>query len=571
MNRNVESHFSQLPSVDIQRSIFNRDFDHLTTFNVGELVPVFCQEVLPGDTLNITTSKVVRLQTLLTPPFSNLYLDTYFFFTPNRILWNHWQEFCGENKDSAWAPDTTYSMPKIAPPEGGFASGTIADYLGLPVGVEFNPGDPDHPDYRHYPTSLPFRAYGLICNEFFRDENLTDPLNIPLGDALQHGSNGSDYINDVANGGKPFIAAKFHDLFTSCLPQPQKGQQISVPLPNFPGGTFPVLTSADSSPFTDLVEPLRMYQGIWSSSEGYHQDSSNTNGLATSYGVDNHRLVGAGTADPTSSGRYFFPSNLSVTVPGSTTTPLSINDLRLAFAAQKMLERNARGGTRYREILLSHFGVRSPDARLQIPEYLGGNRIPIQVHQVTNTAQSEQDFLGDLGAMSYTTDIHDDVSKSFTEHGYVLGLCVARYDHSYSQGLSRMWTRNDFTDFFLPVFSNIGEQPLYQSELFCDGNPNPNVFGYNEAWAEYRYAPNMITGEMRPGIPNSLASWHFGDFYETAPTLSDSWIREDKTNVDRTLAVTSMLSNQIMLDVFFKSIWTRPMPMYSIPGLIDHN
>lgn len=567
MNRNVESHFSRLPAVDIQRSVFDRSSSHKTSFNVGDLVPLYIDEILPGDTVQLETSKVVRLQTLLAPVMDNIYLDTYWFFVPNRIVWSHWQEFCGENRQSAWAPTTTYTIPKIKSPAGGFSSGTIADYFGLPVGVEWSDG-------KHMPSALPFRAYAKICDEFFRDQNLTDPLNIPTGDANQDGSNGDNYISDVANGGKPFKVAKYHDYFTSCLPSPQKGTSPSIPIGEgkFIGGDFPVYAKnelidvAKFYPERDLSGSLRFLNIGNDESRTYRQIY---NSVETVPGAVNTAHTPAESREAPG---LSYPANLWASVPDQTTqssASIDINQLRLAFQMQKYLERNARGGTRYIEILKSHFGVTSPDARLQRPEYLGGNRISLSVRSVNNTAQSEQDFLGDLGANSVTQDVHFDVNKSFVEHGYLICVACARYDHTYSQGLERFWFRNNFMDFYLPVFANIGEQPVYTDEIYFTNTED--VFGYNEAWADYRYKPNRVSGEMRPGVPNTLSYWHFADLYSSAPTLSDGWIREDKTNVDRTLAVSSSVANQIFADFYFNAKFARPMPMYSIPGLIDHN
>ena len=568
MNRNVESRFSEIPSVNIERSIFDRSSTHKTSFNVGELIPFYIDEVLPGDSFKVTTSKVCRLQSLLTPVMDNLYLDCYYFFVPNRITWSHWKEFQGENTASAWAPTVEYQIPSISSPPGGFATGTIADYMGLPVGVEWTNSD------ARRPSALPFRAYALICNEFFRDENLTDPLNIPTGDANQTGSNGGNYLTDVVNGGKPFKVAKYHDYFTSCLPSAQKATEpVSVALGTFPGGTFPVTTSDQT--VSGLTNPLTFaavgtqvrdasYAQFYSSDFKLGQAHS----LRASVGGTAPSFVNDNNTDP-----QLAPNNLFVTVPSSTGGNVTINELRLAFQLQKYYEKLARGGSRYFEVLKQMFGITSPDARLQRPEYLGGNRVPITVHEVLNNAQGEKDFLGDLGAMSVTADVHEDFSHSFVEHGYVIGVCCLRYDHSYPQGLERFWSRRETTDFFLPVFSNIGEQPVYASEV-CATSSNmadATVFGFQEAWADYRYKPNRVSGEMRPGISNSLASWHFADYYTTPPTLSDGWIREDKTNVDRALAVTSTVSNQAFADFYIKNICTRCMPTYSIPGLIDHH
>lgn len=570
LNRNVESHFSILPQSEIHRSIFDRSSGHKTSFNVGELIPLYLDEILPGDSVDISTSKVVRLQTLLTPIMDNLYFDTYWFFVPNRIVWEHWKEFCGENTQSAWAPTTEYAIPTIKSPEDGFAPGTIADYFGLPVNKVWSSGP-------HMPSALPFRAYAKICDEFFRDENLSDPLNIPLGDAVQQGSNGSDYISDVVNGGKPFKVAKYHDYFTSCLPAPQKGTSPVINFSSdFVGGDFPVYakgSTIDRSKFYELASNSNQLRFFESTTRDYPEWYREERAFI---GENDHgaQFVNLYSADSSGDGvyeRHLFPSNLWANVPSQNIggAGLNINELRLAFQTQRFLERNARGGTRYIEILKSHFGVTSPDARLQRPEYLGGNRFALNVHSVSNTAQGEQDFLGDLGANSVTSDVHSDVKKSFTEHGFLICVGCVRYDHTYSQGLERFWFRKSFTDFYLPVFANIGEQPVYTDEIYF-GNSD-DVFGYQEAWADYRYKPNRVSSEMRPDVPNSLAYWHLADNYSEAPTLSDSWLREDSSIVDRVLAVQSSAANQVFCDLYFKCIYTRPMPMYSIPGLIDHN
>lgn len=566
MNRNVESHFAELPGVSIERSIFDRSFSHKTSFNVGELIPFYWDEVLPGDTFNVTTSLVARLQTLLTPIMDNVYMDTYYFFVPARLTWSHWKEFMGENSDSAWIPQVTYNMPKISSPDDGWSVGTIADYMGIPTGVPFLSGDSGD---GLMPSALPFRGLALICNEWFRDQNLTDPLNIPVGDSNQVGSNGDQYINDVANGGKPFKVAKYHDYFTSALPSPQKGPSVSFganPIVTPSGSPFPVVTG---DPRTWEVNKYPAFSFGTSSGEQWSTQAP----LAVSSDGTLVTIPGSVNA-----GNHPIPNNLYADLSGlsisATGVSFTINELRLAFQLQKFYEKQARAGSRYRELLLEMFGVHSPDARMMVPEYLGGTRIPIQIHQVTNTSQGEQDFLGDLGAMSNTSDIHEDFVKSFTEHGFVYGVCCVRYDHSYPQGLSREWTRETSLDYYWPVFANIGEQPVYKYEIDAslrEGENRNAVFGYQEAWANYRYKPARVSGEMRPGIQNSLASWHLADYYTSMPSLSDSWIREDKTNVDRVLAVTSQVSNQVFCDFYVKNICTRAMPMYSIPGLIDHH
>lgn len=577
MNRNTESHFAQLPVAEIQRSTFDRSASYKSSFNAGRLIPFYVEEVLPGDTFDITTSKIVRSQTMLTPVMDNMYLDTYYFFVPNRLVWDHWREFCGENTQGPWAPTVSYRMPTIASPEGGFAVGTIADYMGLPVGVTWKADD----DLA--PTSLPFRAYSLICNEFFRDENLSDPLLTPTDDANSQGVNTGNYVTDCALGGLPFKPAKYHDYFTSALPAPQKATEpvgIPIDVPGFTGGDFNVLTSNGSDfPFTSLpVWPMVLHRGPVNDKTG-HQILSPAH--LASFGDNGSAIFNGGSGLINGFAQTYAPANLYVHIPtqsDGSTIGFDVNQMRLAFAYQRFLESMARNGSRYTELLLGLFGVRSPDARLQRPEYLGGNRVPVNVSEVTNTAQAEQDFLGDLGAKSTTSDVNHDFVKSFTEHGYIIGLMCIRYDHSYHQGFQRFWMRKKFEDFYNPKFAHLGEVPVWQAEIYTNGSnlkpasgeTQPPIFGYQEIWADYRYRPNMVTGEMRPGVTNSLATWNLADQYSTAPTLSDGWIRESVDNVDRVLAVTSSVANQFWCDIYVRNKCTRPMPMYSIPGLIDH-
>lgn len=554
MNRNVESHFSQVPKADIQRSRFDRSSSVKTTFNVGDIIPFYVDEVLPGDTFDIKTSKVVRMQSLVTPIMDNIYLDTYFFFVPNRLVWEHWQEFNGENTQSAWIPATEYQVPQLTAPTGGWSIGTIADYMGIPTGVS-----------NLSVNAMPFRAYALIMNDWFRDENLSDPLNVPVNDVTQTGSNGDDYVTDVVLGGMPFRAAKYHDYFTSCLPSPQKGPDVLLPL----GGDAPLKTLDLHS----AVLPVPPVPGLVFANQkqvdaGYafsNYGSFNMNPLSGSNPDGTFSTTATGT-----SGYGMVPINLVADL--SQATAATINQLRLAFQIQKLYERDARGGTRYIEILKSHFGVTSPDSRLQRPEYLGGNRIPININQVLQTSQtSDQSPQGNPVGQSLTTDTHRDFVKSFVEHGFVIGVMVARYDHTYQQGLERFWSRRDRFDYYWPVFAHIGEQAVKNREIYAQGNAaDDEVFGYQEAWADYRYKPNRVSGEMRSSAPLSLDVWHLADDYESQPYLSDEWIREDSATVDRVLAVSSKNSAQLFCDIYVNNRTTRPMPVYSIPGLIDH-
>jgi hypothetical protein len=564
VSRNQNSRFSTLPKANISRSQFDRSSSLKTSFNVGDVVPFYLDEVLPGDTFKISTSKVVRFQTLLTPMMDNVYLDTYYFFVPNRLVWDHWKEFNGENTQSAWIPEVEYSIPQVTAPSGGWNIGTIADYFGIPTGVS-----------GLSVSALPFRAYTMIMNEWFRDQNLVDPLLLDTDDTTRVGSNDAG-IDKVELGGKPFVAAKYHDYFTSCLPAPQKGPDVMIPVTGA-GAALPVVPlNQDALKAPGL--PTGMINGVgagYPNSSGYpfkyfygYNPSGSTN-YDTFDDVPKYSL----TPDSAGENNFVVPANLWAINTGSQAAA-TINQLRMAFQIQKLYERDARGGTRYTEILRSHFGVVSPDARLQRPEYLGGNRIPININQVIQTSGTVEGSTpqGATSGQSLTTDRHSDFTKSFTEHGYVIGLLVARYDHTYQQGLDRLWSRKGRFDFYWPVLANIGEQAVKNKEIYAQGTDvDDEVFGYQEAWAEYRYKPNRVTGEMRSSAPASLDIWHLGDDYSALPRLSAEWIQEDAKTVDRVLAVQSSVSNQLFADLYVKNICTRPMPMYSIPGLIDHH
>lgn len=560
MSRNANGRFSEVPTASISRSKFDRSCSIKTTFNAGELIPFFVDEVLPGDTFSVDTAKVVRLQTPLTPFMDNIFLDTYYFFVPARLCWEHWRNLMGENTESAWISESVYTVPQVTAPAGGWQAGTIADYMGIPTniaGLSVN--------------AMPFRAYSLIVNDWFRDENLQDPLNIPLGDATQAGSNGNNYIVDCALGGKPFIAGKLHDYFTSALPAPQKGPDVEIPI-LAEAADLPVYSLTSTVPFTTDVKAMRV---------STYTDTGFTSlpGLRplmtfspSSFPREN--TVGLGAAVTSNPSHGVNPTNLWARVPSDFSgAAATINSLRLAFQTQKYFEKLARGGSRYIEAIKVNFNVTNPDYRLQRPEYLGGNRIPITVNQVIQNSQSTSDSpQGTVTGQSLTTDNHSDFTKSFTEHGYIVGLCVARYHHTYQQGLNKMWTRKQVLDFYFPVFANLGEMPIYNREIYAQGNAaDGEVFGYQEAWAEYRYRPSYVTGEMRSNYAQSLDVWHLADEYAALPHLSASWIHEDKSNIDRVLAVSSKLSNQFFADIFVSCRATRPMPVFSVPGLIDHH
>lgn len=554
MEINEVNRFSVNPSVEIQRSKFERNSDVKFSFNVGDLVPFYVDEVLPGDTFSIDTSKVVRMQPLVAPIMDNMYLDTYWFFVPNRLVWQHWKEFCGENTQTKWIPQLEYSLPKArgivtsdydnpSLKSNAWRPGDIADYMGIPVCSSDNKSAQQTIEV----NALPFRGYALIWNEFFRDQNLQDPIPISLEDGVEVVVSDDEIGNRITAGSGILKACKYHDYFTSCLPSPQKGPDVALPL----SGLAPVITGTNYDKTTGGAAALHFRY---------------PNGNPAGYLNKHSPLSVDGSSDPDMA---LIPNNLYAQLGSSSLG--TINELRLAFQMQRIYEKDARGGTRYTEILKNHFGVTSPDSRLQRPEYLGGNRVPININQVVQTSNTANTPQGNTAAFSVTADVHSDFTKSFVEHGYIFGLCVARYDHAYQQGLERMWTRSDRFDFYWPSLANIGEQPVYGREIYCTGGTmDERVFGYQEAWAEYRYKPNRVAGEMRSRYPQSLDVWHLADDYNSAPTLSDLWIAEDSNNLNRCLAVTEKVSNQLWADIFVKNTSVRPMPIYSIPGLIDH-
>lgn len=571
MSRNANSHFAVNPTnIDIQRSRFSRPHSLKTTFNAGDIIPIYVDtDVLPGDTYKMKTSKVVRMPTLLTPMMDNVYLDTYFFFIPHRLVWNHWKEFMGENTESAWIQQTEYTIPQITPPTGGWNVGTLADYMGVPTGVD-----------GFSMSALPFRAYALVMNEWFRVTALTDPLVVPKDDTNVTGSNGNNYITDTALGGAPFKARKYMDYFTAALPSPQRGPDIEIPVADI--GNLPVVS-------LDVAVPSPGNVAL-SGSAAYGSDLSKTNvGLAGRYTKimtgpnTSSSLNFIGTSDNLylndSSNYSFVPHNLWALQDGNAAAA-TINQLRMAFQVQRYYERLARGGDRYIEMIKSFFNVTSPDARLQRPEYLGGNRVPININQVIQQSSTDATSpQGNTAAYSLTTDTHFDFTHSFTEHGTILGVMVARYDHTYQQGLERQFSRKTRFDYYFPVFAHLGEQEIRNKEIYLQsdavtgdtGKPeNDEVFGYQERWAEYRYRPSQVTGQMRSSYAQSLDSWHLADDYSELPRLSDEWIREDSRNVDRVIAVSQQNAHQFFCDIFFNEVTTRPMPLYSVPGLIDH-
>ena len=572
MNRNSNSRFAQAPQVDIQRSTFDRSSGHKTTFNAGKLVPIYVDEVLPGDTFEMKTSAIIRGSTPIFPVMDNANLDIYFFYVPNRLVWDHWKEFNGENTTSKWEQTVEYSIPQMAPPlsnnttAAGWEKGTLADYMGIPTQV--GPGASQaNPQYTV--NHLPFRAYCLIYNEWFRDQNLQDPVLLDTGDSQTTGrhlipeTEPIEYqIQAALKGANLLPVNKYFDYFTGALPEPQKGPEVLLPL----GNTAPVITMT-----TDIT-------GITSSSPSL-RFASNTPINSQANIVITPTGSGKGTLNHTTANKdalngNLIPANLYANLAEATSA--TINELRLAFQLQKLYERDARGGTRYIEIIKSHFGVTSPDARLQRPEYLGGERIPINIDQVIQTSGTMEGTTpqGNTGAYSLTGNQGSYFKHSFVEHGYVLGLACVRTEHTYQQGLEKIWNRKNRFDFYWPALANIGEQAILNKEIYLQPikEVNEQAFGYQEAWAEYRYKPSRVSSAFRSNITNgSLDAWHYADYYEELPKLSAEWVQETYKNVDRTLAVQSTLEDQYIADFWFKCKCTRPMPIYSIPGLIDHH
>ena len=549
-NRNAESRFAQVPRAEIRRARFKRDFSNITTINEGDLVPLYVDEVLPGDTISCNLNGLIRMSTPLYPVMDNCYLDTYAFFVPCRLLWEHWENLMGHNDDTYWAEKTEYSVPQTTAPSGGWNVGTIADYMGIPTGITgINV------------NSMPFRAYARIWNEWFRDENLQQPVVQDTDDANNTGSNTGTELTDAQNGGLPLKVAKYHDYFTSCLPEPQKGEAAAIPIQL----TQMTVTTTDPSGKTAGNHPL-YYAGLGKTVGNMEDNFAGRYPYLVLDSTTGENMAGGNLTTTIQSG--FAPANL-IAIPGESNVSITINELRQAIAIQHILEADARGGTRYTELLAHEFGVTSPDSRLQRSEYLGGTRVPININQVIqNSATTDASPQGNTAAYSMTTLRNKMCNYSSVEHGYILILGCIRVDHSYQQGLSRMWSRKTRFDFYHPMLANLGEMAVLNKEIYCQGtDKDDDVFGYQEAWADYRYHPNIVTGEMRSQYAQSLDAWHYADYYEELPTLSSSWIQEGEENIDRTLAVQSENSHQFICDFFFDQTWTRPMPIYSVPGL----
>lgn len=546
--------FSNAPSIKARRTKFDLSFGTKTSFNIGELVPVYLQEIYPGDTFKVDTSYVARMSNpFLRPVMDNLYLDTYYFYVPSRLLFDKWEKVFGAS-DNAWASEDPTTVPTVLS-DTNPVSKTVADYLGLPVS--------DSADITNGYVNvsvLPFRAFAKIYDAWFRDENNIDPMLVQNGEVGQFEEfNNNDWSPHNYFGKLPKVS-KFHDYFTSALPSPQKGDAIELTV-----GTLLPVKAVKEVHSTNFPVKFEL-----SDLGGMTQGSV----LAVDTSTSNVTIKELGN-DVTIADTNCYVDSTNLVVDSNGLNQLSVNDLRYGLALQRMLEADARGGTRYIEYIYSHFGVVSPDARLQRPEYLTGSRQPLNIQQVANTniAPTDERSLGQLGAYSLTNG-KAYFSKSFVEHGYVIGVMCARYKHTYQQGIEKFWKRSKRTDFYDPIFANIGEQPIMATELYninddtlADGVHT--VFGYNEAWADLRYRPNKVTGQMRSGLGRSQDIWHFADFYQSAPVLSQSFLEETSMFVDRTLSVTSSKVDPLILDIYFKVDAIRELPLYSIPSITE--
>ena len=579
--------FGSVPMIRASRSRFDLSQSIKTSGNVGKLYPFFCQEVYPGDTFKIKSTILSRLSTsYLRPVMDNLFLDQYFFFVPSRLVFDKWAQVFGENKAGKWANTTAPTVPtfKNSGSTGNIAlHDNVCAYINLPVGQELGSNINDI-------SLLPYRAFALIYDEWFRDENNVQPMQIQKGDAASSEVLNNNVWSPNNYLGKCPNVAKFHDYFTTCLPSPQKGDPVELGTVTLPERILPVTglpISVNGSSSSQLINASASDKNALLTAAGYTPSNVGFGVLLGSTAAQNWTTPQSNLVFGMSAGSNsvagFQPAseesdimalqNLGAYDPGVSLGAATVNDLRYAFQLQKMLEKDARGGTRYREYILSHFGVSVADARVQVPEFLGGKRSPLNVQQVAQTSQNTAESpLASLGAYSLSFG-KAGFSKGFTEHGYIIGCMCLRYHHTYQQGVERYAFRKNRLDFYDPVFANIGEQPVYKKELFASAAAD-DVFGYQEAWADLRYRPSRVSGQLASKSTNTLDVYHFGDEYANAPTLSDGFINETDSNFARTIAIDNAQatdSDQFVFDIYIQNDAIRELPVYSVPSLIDHN
>lgn len=558
MNRNNERHFNQIPEMKASRTRFNRDQTVLTTFDSGRLIPFYVDEVLPGDTFSVDTSAIIRMTTPKYPVFDDAFIDFYYFYCPNRILWDDFKQFMGEVENTPWMPTKDYKVPQIE--VNGTAAnscpyeGSILDYMGVPTKIK----------NKFQINALPIRAYVMIWNEFFRDQNVENAAvwKSTSEDVIYNDSRDENNIEGnlqrAITGGRCLPVNKFHDYFTSCLPYPQRGPEVTVPMT----GNTPIRLGDTDTNYLETKGPLEMVLGVTSSA---NKTGSLTYVNQTGAPGEKKAMLYTGTAmvsGEIGGGGWMYADLESVTAA-------TINDLRKAVAVQQYYEALARGGSRYREQVQALWDVVISDKTVQVPEYLGGGRYHVNMNQIVQTSgqQTANDTpIGETGAMSVTPINESSFTKSFEEHGFVIGVCCVRHNHSYQQGLERFWSRTDRLDYYVPQFANLGEQPVKKKEIVLTGEASDEeVFGYQEAWSDYRMKPNRVSGKMRSNAEETLDFWHYADNYDKAPTLSGEWMSEGKEEIARTLIVQN--EPQFFGAIRIANKTTRRMPLYSVPGL----
>lgn len=559
MNRNNERHFNQIPQMKASRTRFNRDQTILTTFDSGKLIPFYVDEVLPGDTFSVDTSAIIRMTTPKYPVMDDAFIDFYYFYCPNRILWDNFKYFMGEVAETPWMPKKEYRVPNIyvdaSENNNKPYEKSVLDYMGVPTKLKAP----------FKINALPIRAYVKIWNEFFRDENVGNAAVIKTGDeeikytdAIEDEENIDEILKEAITGGRCLPVNKYHDYFTSCLPYAQRGPEVTLPMQ----GNAPVRLGDDNLQYENFAGTVEM---VLTSSSATNKLGSIAYTQKTGHPKEKKKVQFTGTeftSGETGTGGWMYADLANVTAA-------TINDLRKAVAVQQYYEALARGGSRYREQVKALWNVVISDKTVQVPEYLGGGRYHVNINQIVQTSgqQTNADTpIGETGAMSVTPINESSFTKSFEEHGFLIGVCCVRHNHSYQQGLERFWSRTDRLDYYTPQFANLGEQPVKKKEIMLTGNASDEeTFGYQEAWADYRMKPNRVSGKMRSNATGTLDFWHYADNYNNIPTLSQEWMVEGKEEIARTLIVQD--EPQFFGAIRVANKTTRRMPLYSVPGL----